>query len=264
LPALGLRDSPRTTSSRLSQGPSSYSQGIRRGSAKLDVDSANDILTNLLDAEEMLEGTGGIARSNSITSFKPSIPETGSQSISAKLFSAPTQVSVAVTKDKPDLSSSASADIGAAASLRARLLKIREKTKVTIDTIEVEEEEAPQDKFGLSATFSQETSSSAATLPEKAMSPVRGIQFDNDSYSQGEPRERLSPFLETLSALIAKESPLQEDDDDIFATTDVLKTIHAAVSGQSNLAVDLSSSEVTHLRVEIADRASDVVAALTR
>ncbi|CAJ1952945.1 unnamed protein product [Cylindrotheca closterium] len=264
LPALGLRDSPRTTqSSRLSQGPSSYSQGMRRGSAKLDVDSANDILSNLLDAEEMLEGTGGIARSNSIASSKSSIPETNSQSKSTKLFSVPTQMSAAAAMDKPDSSNSASTEIGAAASLRARLLKIREKTKVTIDTIEVEEE-APQDKFGLSTTFSQETSSSTATGPEKALSPVRGIPFDNDLYSQGEPRERLSAFLDTLSSLIAKKSPLQEDDDDIFATTDVLKTIHAAVSGQANLAVDLSSSDVTHLRVEIADRASDVVAALTR
>merc|ERR1712232_1335049 len=75
LPALGLRDSPRATQpSRLSHDPSSYTQGFRRGSAKLDADAAN------------------------------------------------AQMSVTVSMDKPGLPSTA-ANVGAAADLRARLVK---------------------------------------------------------------------------------------------------------------------------------------------
>lgn len=74
----------------------------------------------------------------------------------------------------------------------------------------------------------------------------------------------LEVFLETIRKLVEKSHKIFESDDDLIASTDVLKNIHAAVSKQPNLAVMISPIVVENLREEIRERASEVVGTLTQ
>lgn len=155
--------------------------------------------------------------------------------------------------------------LGAAASLRARLLKIREKNKGI--------SEAP----------------STSQPPEPFCSPVersighQNAQLQADPYSSLKSDGKLEvvnpvnadmqfsfaePVLEkcilSIKSLLQKSKPLLETDETIMACTDVLKNIHAAVSKQENLAVGLAETTVARLRDEIKDSISDLVRILTQ
>ncbi|OEU12196.1 ARM repeat-containing protein [Fragilariopsis cylindrus CCMP1102] len=123
------------------------------------------------------------------------------------------------------LSSSGSSPIGAAASLRARLLKIRESNRLGTGAIE----------------------------PTK--NPISDTE-DNELV--------LENSIEIIRKLLEKSNPILETDDDLISCTDVLKNIHAAVSKQANLAVMIDASSVTNLREEIKGRISEIVGIMTR
>jgi hypothetical protein len=280
LPALGLRDSPNgvprgPTLSRAATSPSKVSQGLRRSNSAIDGDSANDILSSLLDAEEMLEGSGGVRKNterekNTEIEAAPSTFQDPALSRTAtKLFSSSGSIQSSTSTEQSDIPSTTSSDMGAAASLRARLLKIREKNK------EGSADEVGPSSRGVATTNSnllRESQNKPTNFEpptkESISSPARTLQVEksgeNHAFVPQNSGQHLDTFLETLANLIATDTPLREDDTDIFATTDALKTIHAAVSGQAGLAVNLTPDEVTRLREEINDRANEVVAALTR
>lgn len=169
---------------------------------------------------------------------------------------------------------SSNESLGAAASLRARLLKIREKNKNpgheetsdenkgtelhTTQSVDAEDESdaLPQDAF----RKSHETrihGRSESDLPQ----PVAKEEYKQQLALSV---DHLDKYLETIRALLVKQTPLEENDEDVVASTDVLKTIHAAVSKQAALAFELDEAGVAHLWDEIKTKANEVVATLTR
>ena len=74
----------------------------------------------------------------------------------------------------------------------------------------------------------------------------------------------LDSFLNSIRRLLSRDVPLSEEDSEIIECTDVLKSIHAAVSQQPGLAVNMDVDGVSCLRREIRDNANEVVETLTR
>lgn len=275
LPALGLRDSspsgiPRpNTSSQAASSPTKLSETFRRSNSVTER-SADDILSNLLDAEEMLGGSGGVPKSSEMED--PS----SSGTTGTRLFAAPssTQPSVSTSSETPELPSSSS-DIGAAASLRARLLKIRDKNKgAPVDELSPTSNAVQSTSNDFGGATQNKTSDIGGFTNEAAVAATGSDDYEEEGFLQEDFNDddaliakagsHLGNSLDTLSYLISKSTPVAEDDSDIFAATDILKTIHAAVSGQANLAVNMAPDEVTWLRAEIKERAKEVVASLTR
>ena len=153
--------------------------------------------------------------------------------------------------------SSSSSPLGAAASLRARLMKIREKNNLgplptkPSETIDIPMVAATSAR-PVVQTNEHFFPTSAQNLDDSILSEV----LDSEPF--------LDNFLETIRKLLEKTHKIFENDEDLLSCTDVLKNIHAAVSKQNNLAVLLSPTGVENLRVEISERASDVVGLLTR
>lgn len=150
----------------------------------------------------------------------------------------------------------ASSPIGAAASLRARLMKIREKNNlIPLPTKPSETIEIP-----MSATV---TGSNMQHIEDYL--PMSSHHSGDSILSEDLDSEPvLESFLETIRKLLEKSYHIFETDDDLLSCTDVLKNIHAAVSKQANLAVMISPISVENLREEIRGRASEVVGVLTR
>ena len=171
--------------------------------------------------------------------------------------------------------------LGAAASLRARLMKIREKNKVPTeidsDNHRIHDIQEASVVNALPPALSSETPTSESPL-ESSSSPANiqdeeDIRLENEldallddeaeENSHGEEVNKLDAYLNTIKAVLARDTPVQEDDQDVIASTDVLKSIHAAVSKQANLAVGLDASAVARLREDIKARANEVISILT-
>jgi cytoskeleton-associated protein 5 len=151
------------------------------------------------------------------------------------------------------LSSSGSSPIGAAASLRARLLKIRESNRLGTGAIESTTTPiSDTEGFG----NSQYADGSRSEMLTSQNGSLRNGQQDDELF--------LENSLEIIRKLLEKSNPILETDDDLIACTDVLKNIHAAVSKQANLAVMIDASSVTNLREEIKGRISEIVGILTQ
>lgn len=186
--------------------------------------------------------------------------------------------------------------LGAAASLRARLLKIREKNKTaptdadangTVEsTAAVDPPKAPAVMAKLTLPrFEENKGDSLAivsaqineSLPnprivntsahEIASARMGGSTDAKDSEvgsSVEDVDEEFAKVMDRVQLLLEKPTPLEEDDIDIIACTDALKTIHAAVSRQPNLAVGMNEEAVLKLRDVLASNSQETVAALTR
>lgn len=269
LPALGLRGTP-SRIPRTQQAKSSpiISAPKHWTSAVINAESASNILSNLLDAEEILEESGVKASNTDFESKRTSTMKSQSEPF------VPSGLSATGSDNIRN-----SSDIGAAASLRARLLKIREKNKgAPVDESATSKGELPmaknllretQNKPATFETFSKESISNHSQETRDVENGVPSFQqafgsSDENFALTQKCEEKLNTSLDTLNYLLSTPIPVQEDDIHIFAAIDVLKTIHAAVSGQANLAVDLTPEEVTGLRLEIQNRTNEVVAALTR
>jgi cytoskeleton-associated protein 5 len=156
--------------------------------------------------------------------------------------------------------------LGAAASLRARLIKIRERNKTgpvptsgensphrgrsdEPQTAVVELFAASQDQDYRSSTLADLHVEEASNGPSSDLLP--GVSH-------------LVKFLDAIRRLLSRDLPLSEEDGEIIECTDVLKSIHAAVSQQPGLAVNLDVDGVSRLRQEIKANSNEVVETLTR
>ena len=145
--------------------------------------------------------------------------------------------------------------LGAAASLRARLMKIRERNKggpVPSGENSPSRSDPAEGSLVDSPAISEGHESRPSTFGDTTPSgPHPGVA-------------RLDSFLDAIRRLLAREVPLLEEDIEIIECTDVLKSIHAAVSQQPGLAVNMDVDGVSRLRIEIKDNANEVVETLTR
>jgi hypothetical protein len=180
-------------------------------------------------------------------------------------------------------------NLGAAASLRARLMKIRQKNKTTTEELPGVEDQAAhlqqphaEERAELSSLGSnilrksgngaidsvpvlKEPEPVPPVLDENKMEAIPiETPFVGSVGSTIDSIGHLDRYLEIIRRLLCRQPPLDEEDEGIIETTDALKTIHAAVSQQSNLAVDLDAGGVSQLRSEIMDKANEVVETLTR
>jgi len=196
----------------------------------------------------------------------PTSSPTKTSGIRPATFPASAQVPTITTSYSSNLASSsgesslsephpASSPLGAAASLRARLLKIREKNNMgPLPTKPSETIDIPMTSSSVrpAVQHTEEFQTPTFDLEDSILSEV----LDSESF--------LEVFLETIRKLLEKPHKIFESDDDLLSSTDVLKNIHAAVSKQPNLAVMISPIVVENLREEIRERASEVVGLLTR
>jgi hypothetical protein len=128
------------------------------------------------------------------------------------------------------------------------LLKIREKNNGTASHIGIE------------------ASANNAVCIGQSLPAEQGTMKPQMSCSLGRPIELkpiLNESLADITLLIRKAPPLSENDSDILTCIDVLKNIHAAVSKQTNLAVDVEAANIWKLRKDIKCRISEVVKTLT-
>jgi hypothetical protein len=178
---------------------------------------------------------------------------------------------VADETTKPEESSSTE-NLGAAASLRARLMKIRDKNKIpTAETESTDkEDEEPMESTAMSpvshttrtvqpktATISETTK--AEPVPQKLQESAQA-QANNGE----EEDDVFKLVIGNIKRLVERITPLAEDDDDVIACTDSLKAIHAAVSNQPNLAGEMETKDVLKLRVSIAQHTNETISNLTR
>lgn len=250
LPALDLRFGSRGTPSAIPRAgtvertsfssPSKVSPSIQGSASCSDSD---ELLNQILGTNKAAETT-------------PS--EEDKDSLKSSLFSAPSNE----TAD-----SNESDALGAAASLRARLLKIRERNKTgngftaeakSSDTVRSREEESK-------ASSSQLSDENKVTYHESITEPQSSDVSDSiEDEKYLHPTGHLDEYLTKIRQLLSRSLPLSEEDDEIIESTDVLKSLHAAVSQQPSLAVNLDPSDVAFLRGEIKDNANEVVETLTR
>ena len=153
-----------------------------------------------------------------------------------------------------------SSPIGAAASLRARLMKIRESNKMNVTT---------------NNTTSDSKKGEYTKTPFQNTNEVKEIQLNNTHLIESSTSPDIDlrskdggivfeKSLEIIRKILPKPRPIVEDDEDLNSCIDVLKNIHAAVSRQENLAVMIDASAVTNLREDIKENISEVVEILTR
>ncbi|KAG7371784.1 hypothetical protein IV203_017926 [Nitzschia inconspicua] len=231
LPALDLRLGPKKTPTKTHGGlpqPSPPSSLPRLKLADKSCASQNDQTS--------------LALGSTLT-----FPKEQSESLPAYLFpSSSGSLSDSSLKISGCETSQRNESIGAAASLRARLLKIREKNNGTGSTSGVEVVLTKSTSGGESA---EDNSTKIHESLEQRCSSLKPV---------------LTESLTTFKKLMEKSPPLHEDDNDVASCTDVLKNIHAAVSKQAHLAVDMDPANISQLREDIRDRISDVVSTLTR
>ena len=155
---------------------------------------------------------------------------------------------------------------GAAASLRARLLKIRERNKNTTGSIISSQlnDDAFSRRSGGDENLSTSTNGivESEVLPD--MSTAEGLETEASLPETISTTGRIDVFLGTIRHLLSRSLPLSEEDEEIIESTNVLKSIHAAVSQQGHLAVNLNENEVSQLRIEIVGNSNEVVETLTR
>jgi hypothetical protein len=123
---------------------------------------------------------------------------------------------------------------GAAASLRARLMKIREKSK-----------------------GSQEI---AGQVEDKDDSQF----LENDNTEESFSADIYEKEMDVVRTLLEKNAPLSEDDPDLVACIDTLKQFHAALSKQHNAAAGFSFDDLLKLRDCISQHMNPTVEQLTR
>jgi hypothetical protein len=162
-------------------------------------------------------------------------------------------------------SNESESSLGAAASLRARLLKIRERNRngpsATAD------DNAPNSVPGCLQALAVDTSAAAQGREPRFSARTDLHVEDTEDFPPSDHQAGvtyLDKYLGTIRRLLSKDFPISEDDSELIECTDVLKCIHAAVSQQPGLAVNLDVNGVTRLRDEIKINASEVVETLTR
>jgi hypothetical protein len=179
------------------------------------------------------------------------------------------------------------ASVGAAASLRARLMRIREKNKVSLP--ELGTTSKPLGEPGTEGYKSDSYSSQNRQATSHLIETEDVLQGSQDSHEQVVPktcliagilenqqltgeaagstsarREDFNMAVGNIEMLVSRQTPIDEDDVDLIACTNSLKTIHAAVSKQPHLVAELEEIHVARLREIVVDNTNEMVANLTR
>lgn len=131
-------------------------------------------------------------------------------------------------------STGAESSFGTAASLRARLMKIREKSKGPEESSE-----------------------------ELETALVEAIQ-DAELVEEISPEAEFENGLESIKVLVSKNTPLGEEDVDLLGCIETLKKFHAALSKQQKGNFGLSVQAFSALRQLIAENLSNTIEHLTR
>lgn len=155
----------------------------------------------------------------------------------------------------------------AAASLRARLLKIREKSKNSDSPYAV----APQDKIHMERIEGERKSvpdppveEESNTVPSLFVeSPGRNECFEQQIGHHEESSEYILG-LRIINGLLSKPLPLGEGDKDLDDGIEIMKKFHGAMSKQQSVVVGLSSEELGMLRQSIVDNIDEMIERLSR
>ena len=164
----------------------------------------------------------------------------------------------------------AESSVGAAASLRARLMRIREKNKVSVsasapvkhmsEVNPLPHSEASQLPLSHRDYETHKISSTAATDLDPPSTEHSMVQEEADDHGS----EVYQNAMNKIRLLASKAVPLAENDSDLIACTNALKTIHAAVSNQPKLAATMAAEEVSRLGNFIVKNTNETVSRLTR
>jgi len=167
-------------------------------------------------------------------------------------------VSLGTGKQK-DVSSSAapSSETGAAASLRARLLKIREKQK--------EEHVAPAPIASVSAHQPELSPSDLSSpLTETPSAPMVKELRGEAEERRPAPQNSYDALRTCIEELLHTTPPVPEAHPCLRDCTSALKKYHAAISNQPAAAPDMSSVEFSDLRQNISNKTVETIVNLTR
>lgn len=162
---------------------------------------------------------------------------------------------------QPESSSVAmSSETGAAASLRARLLKIREKQKEeAAPSRSVISTSAPQPE--LSPTVLAE---SPLTESSSVRVPIKKAAKDKAEISHGASENSYDALRTCIEELLHTERPVPEAHPRLRDCTAALKKYHATISSQPTAAPEMSYTEFSDLRQNILDKTVEVIENLTR
>lgn len=262
LPALDLRHSLRSSPSMASGIPRPGLVGVTRLSVTSPATSSQGRIVSPRNVS-----------SSSISSSDRSFDKGNGPEDDADEDKSPVRADLYTTS--PAFSESKEEDeetLGAAASLRARLMRIRERNRngntqaVDVGVTHAEKNASfNRDEFSASNDPTEDQSPQPALHNESHQSTSfeeAGINLTENQFD--EPPHLLVGYLDTIRQLLSKQLPLDEEDVDVIESTDVLKTLHAAVSQQPNLAVNLDATGVAKLRFEISKNVNEVVECLTR
>lgn len=172
------------------------------------------------------------------------------------------------TNTLPATSSSVPTE-GAAASLRARLLKIRQKQR---------EESAAQQAAEASACQREETTTreevahssslQPALSPSDISSPLIETPVEQPMTEKATTRVDTDNSYESLHSIIEEllhtKPPVPDAHPSLQNCTSTLKKYHAAISNQPGAAPDMSYEEFSNLKQNISDKTVEVIENLTR
>ena len=157
----------------------------------------------------------------------------------------------------------AESSVGAAASLRARLMRIREKNKNTA----LPAPASTKTSSDIGAPLVDEPSKMPANSDletQHALDAVDSKRPSDGSSHTDEGAQVYKSAMGKIRTLASRVAPLAENDQDLIACTNALKTIHAAVSNQPKLATGMDAEEVSRLGDLIVENTNETVSCLTR
>ncbi|CAB9516410.1 Cytoskeleton-associated protein 5 [Seminavis robusta] len=157
--------------------------------------------------------------------------------------------------------------VGAAASLRARLLKIREKSK-----------NPPELTFATTPTANG-TPVAAAGTPEPKKTPIAEDAPAESPVGLPQPKAIFSPpqslpspdqstefelGMRCIAGLLDAPTPLSESSKELDEGIECMKKFHAALSKQQNVVVGMSSEDLSMMRQSISDNVDEMIERLAR
>ena len=147
---------------------------------------------------------------------------------------------------------------GAAASLRARLLKIREKQKENYVT--------PAPVASMMSTFQPSLSPSdlSSPLTEPSSATIAKVEGSSTEKGGGVSDNSYETLHASIEELLHMKPPVPEAHPCLRECTSALKKYHASISNQPSAAPDMNYTEFTDFRQSITDKTVETIENLTR
>lgn len=153
--------------------------------------------------------------------------------------------------------------VGAAASLRARLMKIRERSSETDVVVPVNTDSSTTEMHALEySTPAKAFAPTTIDIAEKTPTLASADNTVPSSTVAAQMSELFGSYMDIIDNLLAKESPLHENDKDLDDGIECMKKFHAALSKQS-VAVGISEDELFSLRETIGTNSGSFIETLT-